>query len=85
MNCNPDPGQRRFLAAFGVLVTILLVVASFHFNISSDVQKREINNNPVKFRLWMTNSSYSYTFTYDPLAADEWRFETGGFIVTNHP
>jgi hypothetical protein len=45
----------------------------------------EINNNPDKFRLWATNSSYVYTFTYDPLAADEWRFETGGFIVTNHP
>jgi hypothetical protein len=85
MNCNLHPGQKCFLAVFGVLVTIFLVVASFNFNIPSGVQKREINNNPDKFRLWATNLSYSYTFTYDPLAADEWRFETGGFIVTNHP
>ena len=46
---------------------------------------RETNNNPDKFRLWATNSTYVYTFTYDPFAADEWRFETGGFIITNHP
>ena len=85
MSCNLNPGQKCFLAVFGVLVTILLVVATFHFNISSDVQKREINNNPDKFRLWATNSAYAYTFTYDPLAADDWRFEMGGFIVTNHP
>jgi hypothetical protein len=85
MHRNLNPGQKCFWAAFGALVTILLVVVTFHFNISSDVQKGEINNNPDKFRLWATNSAYVYTFTYDPLAADEWRFETGGFVVTNHP
>jgi hypothetical protein len=85
MNCNLNPWRKCFLAAFGALVAIFLAVASFHFDISGDVQKREINNNPDKFHLWATNSSYVYTFTYDPLAADQWRFETGGFIVTNHP
>ena len=85
MHRNLNPGQECFLAAFGVLATILLAVASFHFNISSGVQTREINNNPDKFRLWVTNSAYIYTFTYDPLAADQWRFETGGIIVMNHP
>jgi hypothetical protein len=85
MHRNLNTGQKCILAAFGALVIILLVVATFHLDISSDVQKKEINNNPDKFRLWATNSKYVYTFTYDPLAADEWRFETGGFIITNHP
>ena len=85
MQRNLNPGQKCILTVFGALAAILLIVASFRFDISGDVQKRVINNNPDKFRLWVTNSAYVYTFTYDPLAADEWRFETGGFIVTNHP
>jgi hypothetical protein len=85
MHRNLNPGQKCILAAFGALVTIFLVVATLHFTNLGSVQIREINNNPDKFRLWATNSTYVYTFTYDPLAADEWRFETGGFIITNHP
>ena len=85
MHRNLNTGQKCILAAFGMLAAIVLVVATLHFDISGDVQQREINNNPDKFRLWATNSTYVYTFTYDPLAADEWRFETGGFIITNHP
>jgi hypothetical protein len=84
MHRNLNTGQKCILAASGLLVTILLVVATFHLDISGDVQKREINNNPDKFRLWATNSTYVYTFTYDPLAADQWLFESAGFIVTNH-
>ena len=85
MHRNLNPGQKCLLTAFGVLAAILLAVAAFHFNISSGVQTREINNNPDKFHLVATNSAYDYSFTYDPLAADQWRFEAGGFIVTNHP
>jgi hypothetical protein len=44
---------------------------------------KEVNNNPDKFHLVATNSAYDYNFTYDPLAADQWRFETGGFIVAS--
>jgi len=83
MHRNLSPGQKCFLEASGVLVTILLVVATFHFNISSGVQNGEINNNPDKFHLWATNSAYVYTFTYDPLAADQWLFRTGGSTNTN--
>jgi hypothetical protein len=35
-------------------------------------------NNPDKFYLWRTNSSCDCFFTYDPRAADEWLFHTGG-------
>ena len=41
------------------------------------------NNNPDKFHLVFTNSAYDCSFTYDPLAADEWRFETGVPVNTN--
>ena len=68
-----------------MLAAILLFGVTFRLNISSGVQTREINNNPDKFRLWATNSAYIYTFTYDPLAADQWRFESGGFIVADYP
>src|SRR5260221_14033800 len=36
------------------------------------------NNNPQKFYLWSTGSSFSYTFTCDPRAADGWLFRSGG-------
>jgi hypothetical protein len=85
MHRNLNPGQKCLLAAFGMLVTIFLVVASLHFTNLGGVQMREINNNPDRFHLVATNSAYDYSFTYDPLAADQWRFETGGFIGADHP
>ena len=42
-------------------------------------------DNPDKFCLWLTNSAYTYTFTYDPRAADKWLFQTGGPATTNRP
>ena len=44
---------------------------------------KKVNNNPDKFHLVATNGDYDFSFTYDPLAADQWRFETGGFIVAS--
>jgi len=34
-----------------------------------------LTNNPDKFFLWGASTNFNYTFTYDPHAADEWRFE----------
>jgi len=85
MQRNLNPGQKRLLTAFGALVAISLVAATLRFDNSGGDQKREINNNPDKFHLVATNSAYDYSFTYDPLAADQWRFETGGFTITSHP
>jgi hypothetical protein len=42
-------------------------------------------NNPDKFFLWGTTSNFNYGFTYDPHAADEWRFEHGVFPVSLLP
>jgi hypothetical protein len=86
MQRNLNPEQKCLLTVSGALAAILVLafVGTFHLNVSSDVRKWETNN-PDKFHLIDTNSAYDYSFTYDPLAADQWRFETGGFIVTNHP
>jgi hypothetical protein len=37
-------------------------------------------NNPDKFFLWGDGTNFNYSFTYDPHAADEWRFEHGVFL-----
>ena len=34
-------------------------------------------NNPDKFFLWGAPTNINYSFTYDPHAADDWRFEHG--------
>ena len=34
-------------------------------------------NNPDKFFLWASSTNIHHSFTYDPHAADEWRFEHG--------
>jgi hypothetical protein len=36
-------------------------------------------NNPDKFFLCGAPTNFNYSFTYDPHAADEWRFEHGVF------
>ena len=46
---------------------------------------READNNPDKFHLVAINSAYDVSFTYDPLAADQWLFRTGIPVNTNRP
>jgi hypothetical protein len=46
-----------------------------------DAWMLNLTNNPDKFFLWGTNANINYTFTYDPHAADEWRFEIGGSLM----
>ncbi len=36
-----------------------------------------LTNNPDKFFLWGAATNFNHSFTYDPHAADEWRFEHG--------
>lgn len=56
-----------------------------YFKLTSQVRLEEPDNNPDKFHLWATNSSYGYTFTYDPHAADAWLFRTGVPVNRNRP
>ena len=65
--------QWRWLAKYlPVILTALLLVVLGQIGSLFKPQLREIGNNPDHFRLWATNSEYSYTFIYDPLAADNW-------------
>ena len=68
-----------------LLAAVVAMLSALGPGFSAASRVKEVNNNPGKFHLVATNSAYDYSFTYDPLAADQWRFETGGFIVTNHP
>jgi len=52
---------------------------------SSRITPNHRGDNPDKFYLWKTNSSCDYFFNYDPRAADEWLFHTGGRTETNRP
>jgi hypothetical protein len=42
---------------------------------------RNLTNNPDKFFLWGTKTNLNHVFNYDPRAADEWRFETGSWLI----
>jgi hypothetical protein len=43
-------------------------------------QRNNAGSNPQDFFMWATNSSYSYSFRYDPRAADEWLFHSGAWL-----
>jgi len=44
----------------------------------------DLAGNPDKFFLWGSTNNFDYSFTYDPHAADEWRFEFGTFPAATH-
>jgi hypothetical protein len=78
MKCNLYPQPGRPLLVLCLFITISFFVAFRHLKSSSRVGSGSVSNNPDKFYLWATNSSFCYTFTYDPHAADVWLFESGG-------
>jgi hypothetical protein len=63
---------RRYAKYLPVSSAVVLLIVLGYFNRSFKQPPREVGNNPDHFRLWATNSEYSYTFIYDPLAADNW-------------
>ena len=76
----------RWLAPISCLLAAVAAVLSPDWSGDFAVSRSKGgNNNPDKFHLVATNSAYDYSFTYDPLAADQWRFETGGLIIASPP
>jgi hypothetical protein len=72
--------QRRATRAINVLV----IVGGLYFWWSClppppDPWILNLTNNPDKFFLWGAATNFNHSFTYDPHAADEWRFEHGVF------
>jgi hypothetical protein len=43
-----------------------------------------VEDNPDHFHLWATNLQFGYAFTYDPLAADHWLFDSAA-VARNQP
>ena len=52
----------------------------FQLNSNGGKQNRPLNapDNPDHFHLVATKNGCNYSFIYDPLAADQWLFRTGG-------
>ena len=76
---------RSVLLVLWLLATTVCLGLLGYFKLTSQIRLEEPDNNPDQFRLWATNSSYCYTFTHDPHAADDWLFRTGVPVNTNHP
>ena len=75
--------MKRLLPVGWLLAAGLAVFAPGQGQNPAGWPKREVDNNPDKFHLMATNGAYDFSFTYDPLAADQWWFETGGFVVAS--
>lgn len=56
-------------------------LALLSFNARNRVGIEPPDNNPQRFHLSATGTSMSYSFTYDPRAADEWHFRSGGGAI----
>ncbi len=62
------------MAVPAVILTAVIIIAAFRvFPLASHFKP---DNNPDKFYLWTTGNTYSFTYTYDPHAADLWMFRT---------
>jgi hypothetical protein len=61
-------------------IVVGMAVVWSHFDAPPEAWVLKLTNNPDKFFLWGTTTNFTYTFTYDPHAADEWRFEIGASL-----
>jgi hypothetical protein len=66
-----------------LLLAVFWMASPGGLGLSGNHPLNTVNNNPDEFYLFATNSTYHCYFTYDPLAADEWLFHTGGPWNTN--
>ncbi len=73
MKCN-----RRLYA--GCIIATVSLSAAILSSCRAGSRSNQLyeTNNPQKFYLSATGSSFSYTFTCDPRAADGWLFRSAG-------
>lgn len=69
---------RWLLPASMLAVATVIFIALVNSKPPAELRTGEINNNPDKFHLCISNFTCECEFTYDPRAADEWLFHTGG-------
>jgi|GEM_PF-6023072 len=68
-----------------LLTVFILLAMAVRSKSSLQAYTNDRNDNPHKFHLVFTTNFLDHTMTYDPRAADEWLFYTGGAIRTNRP
>jgi hypothetical protein len=66
------------MLALWLLAAVLVWMGWHRPEMPARVRPRTVDNNPSRFRLCGNSTSFTYTFTYDPRAADVWLFESGG-------
>ena len=64
------------ISCMWVMLGCLVLVS--HFGGTTKTARNRPGDNPNKFHLWATDAGFTYTFTYDPHAADVWLFQSGG-------
>lgn len=67
-----------------ILAVAILSERSSRHSIGANLKNP--THNPQDFFVWASNSSFSYSFRYDPRAADEWLFHSGArLFATSMP
>jgi len=80
---NLHSRKGNLFAIIGLLAFGLSLAGLHHFRSARILDRKKVGNNPDKFYLWTTtNASVEHAFTYDPHAADDWRFESGGGSIS---
>src|ERR1035441_4057335 len=69
--------SKHYLLLALLLFVAVVILASKRSKIG---QLTNASSNPQDFFVWATNSSISYSFRYDPRAADEWLFHSGAWL-----
>jgi hypothetical protein len=76
MKCNPCLHAGPVFAGLLVLAAVWFLTRT---SVRSPTTLMDLeDNNPQKFHLWTTGSTFSCAFTCDPHATDIWMFRTAG-------
>ena len=81
MKCDLRLQSKYYLLLVLLLFLAAVILSGRGSKIWIARQMKNANNNPQDFFLWATNSSFSYSFRYDPRAADEWLFHSGTRLI----
>jgi len=78
-------GWKHLLPLSVGLLTVLFHSALNHSKLLRGAQMKRANGNPDQFHLWARGGSYDFAFTYDPLAADNWLFDSAAAAKNQVP
>jgi hypothetical protein len=79
------PGIKQVLPLLAGLFALVLLVELRHSKSLRSAQMIRVDGNPDHFHLWATDRVYGFAFTYDPLAADHWLFDSAAVAKNQAP